>query len=723
MISSLRHTHHRRIVFLAVLALLGYAGIVARLAVIGVVRGEHYQRRAEGQHIHSVRVMPRRGEILDRRGRPLAVSVLRETLYVNCSAASEQIRRRVADACSEIFHRPADRYLTMLQGRGYVPVVRRIEDDEADRVRAFIDSLNLNSTDIVYLMPETKRLYPLDTVAASVIGHTRPDDTGDNEGVSGIEATWNKHLRGRFAASEVFHTAALQVMEPLGAEALTASAGHQVILTIDSVIQRVAEDALGDAVMRYQADWGTTVVLDPRTGDVLALANCPTHDLNHHADYPEAAKRDYAIMNPVDPGSVMKIFVFAAALEEGLIKEAELIDCHGGHWRHPLYGFSVTDDSSHRLGIVPMSEAFALSSNVATVQVADRLGAERLVAHLAAFGFGRQTGIDLPGESPGSLRPAGRWSTPDHRTIPTGQGVGLTALQTAAALSVIANRGIWQRPQIVSRIEDAAGQVIPFERSESRRRVISGLTARRMAALMEDVVTEGTGTEAQIEGFRVAGKTGTADRYDEQLGRYVGYVAGFAGFAPADDPRVVCVVYISNPNRRIGFYGGLVAAPVFQQIVSDSLRILGTPTEAPGLAPEAPAEMIIEAARGAPSDKPGQIAGGVNLPPERSGLAVMPDVMGLTMREVTRRMADADVSLRFQGTGRVVSQVPLPGTPLEGVSRAVVVFEDGERENREPQVPEPEIPRLQRPDMATATASQTPDGITLARSDARTLAP
>lgn len=710
--------HHRRIVLLAVLAVLAFGGIALRLIHVAVIRGEHYQRRALGQHVHAVRMMPRRGDILDRLGRPLAVSVLRETLYVNCAVADDRLEERVAQACAEVFGRPAAHYRQRLQGRARVPLERRIESHQADRLREFIRGLGLESPDLVYLLPETKRLYPLETLAAAVIGHTRPDDTGDNEGVSGVEAAWNSTLRGRAVAGEVFHSAGRVPMEPLSPDLMASSWGHQVYLTIDSAIQRVAEDALAEAVEHFQADWGTAVVLDPRTGGVLAMANWPTHDLNSHAEFPEAAKRNYAVMNPVDPGSVMKIFVFAAALEEGLISENEMIDCHGGRWQHPRWRFSVTDDGSHRLGVVTLAEAFAYSSNVATVQVADRLGPERLVNHLTAFGIGRPTGIDLPGESAGSLRAAAAWSVPDHRTIPTGQGVGMTALQTATALAVIANGGVWQRPRIVARVEDATGQEVPIERDSGRRRVISSLTARRMAAMMERVVTEGTGTEAQVEGFRVAGKTGTADRYDETARRYSGYIAGFAGFAPADDPRAVCVVYVSNPNRHIGFYGGTVAAPVFRQIMSHALRILGTPAEAPGVESAPPAEVVIETARGslpAPRRRAHAPGGAVNLPPE--GVpedAFMPDVTGLTMREVSRRLARAGVTLRFHGTGRAVSQTPLPGTPLEGISRAVVVFEDPERVPAAR--PEAPVPLMPPQDYATpaqeavaASASETAD--------------
>jgi cell division protein FtsI/penicillin-binding protein 2 len=598
---SLRHAHHARIVILAVLALGVFAGVATRLAEIAVWRHGHFGERASRRQGRSVEVLPRRGEVLDRRGRVLAVSDLRETLNVNTGVVDADVQRQVAHACAEILDEPVRRFDRRLEHGGRVPLARQMETEQAQRLREFFRRREFITHERLYFTLETKRLYPMGSLAASVIGFTRPDDTGDNDGLVGIEAAMNGHLRGKAIRERLLHDGARRPMEPMTPEVLIASAGCQVHLTVDSEIQRVAEDALGEAVTKYEADWGTAVVLAPGTAEILALANWPTFDLNRHGRETEASKRNHAIMTPIDPGSVMKIFTFAAAMEEGLIQEDEIIDCHRGRWRHPVWGFNVTDDESHPLGTVPLRQAFALSSNIATVQVADRLGAASLVDHLRAFGFGQGTQVGLRGEHTGALRAAGKWSTPDHRAIPTGQGMSTTALQSAAALAAIANGGVWQTPRIVRKVEDATGQEVAFEFENGRRRVISSLTAQRMALLMEGVVAHGTGDEAQITGVRVGGKTGTPDRYDEEAGGYRGYHATFAGFAPVDDPQVVCVVFISNPNRRIGFYGGTVAAPVFREIVAQSLRILGVPAR-PDAAPfEVAAQVVINATQATPA--------------------------------------------------------------------------------------------------------------------------
>ncbi|MBN1475328.1 transpeptidase family protein [Candidatus Sumerlaeota bacterium] len=674
----LERTHHRRLTIVVALLLLCFLGLMLRLVYLTVALHPHYRDRADLQHRNATEVMPRRGEIFDREGRAMAVSVLCESLYVNCSAAPRDVREEVARACEEIFGQPAEGYLRRLQGDQRIPLVRRMEANQANRLRAVIQGLDLGSIDIVYLAPETRRLYPMETVGASVIGFTRPDHTGDNEGVAGIEFLLNDLLRGRAASGEALQNAALQPMEPLGLEILTVTAGHQVHLTIDSVIQRVAEDALAETVEHFEADWGTAVVIDIPTGDVLAMASCPTFDLNQRASEPEESKRNCAIMNAIEPGSIMKVFTFAAAMEEGLIDEEEIIDCMGGIWYHPARSRPIRDDRSHRFHLLPLHEAFAFSSNIATVQVADRLTTEQLCETYRAFGLGQRTDIGLPGERTGTLRRPSEWWGTDRISIPIGQAISVTALQTAAAMAAIGNGGVWQQPNLIQRVEDAAGNEVALDLPRERRSVVSSLTARRMAALLEEAVEIGTGTEAQIEGYRVGGKTGTATRYDEDLGQYMenSYVATFTGLAPINDPRIACAVFVSNPNRRIGHYGGEVAAPVFREIMEASLHILGISADPLTVAGEAPPEVVIEAAARleAPtsSDTPQ-----INLPPAESD-HLMPNLMGLTMREVTQRLTTRDLLLRFQGSGRVVSQTPVAGTSLRGVSRVMLVFEESE---------------------------------------------
>lgn len=667
--APLKHAHRWRVALIALILLLGFAGMAARLAHVAIIRGDYYRHRAEIQHNNTVRRRAHRGDIFDREGRTLATSVMRETLYVNTTVASDAICDEVVETCARVFNRSEEYFRGRIAAGARPWIARRMEPDESEQIHEMLARLNLEE-DIVYLDFETKRLYPRDTLASAVVGYTHSDDTGDNLGMTGVERSFNDDLRGQQVSERALHSASHLQMEPLGPETIARSAGHQVYLTIDSVIQREAEEALQETVEHFEADWGTCVVMRPSDGNVLAMANWPLCDLNNQNLYEESAKRNYAIMNQVEPGSVMKIFLFAAALELGLITEDELIDCHDGRWVHPTYRFSVTDDESHHLGLIPIREAFAFSSNVAAVQIGDRLGANAVSSFYRAFGFGQRTGIELPLESRGALLPGAQWRGTDFRANPTGQGVAVTALQTAAAVSAIANGGVWREPRIMTQVRDGTGQVIERGNERSVRRVVSSITARRMLGLMENVVVHGTGTDAAIAGFRVGGKTGTADRYDEEAHGYRGYVSTFAGVAPVDDPEVVCVVFIYNPNPRIGRYGGTVAAPVFQRVVASSLRILGVPADPTSLNPSPSVEVVLNTV-----ERSGDRAGEMNLPSDLDGSSnLMPDLTGLTMREVVRRLSDRGVALHIEGTGQVMSQSPEPGESLEGVVRVEVEF-------------------------------------------------
>jgi cell division protein FtsI (penicillin-binding protein 3) len=542
-----------RAVLIAALALIaGRTGWLAtddRAASRGRVQ-------ADGQ----LHVRATRGEIQDRTGRQLAVSVDAPSVFVEPRkiASPRLTARRLARALGMSAER-VEKRITETRGN-FAFVARWISEEAKERVLA----LDLEGVGIV---PEPKRLYPQGQLAGTIVGFMNVDEVG----VQGVEKGEQDWLQGTLKTYPVERDAHGRKL-PLQGVDPRATRGGDVRLTLDGSIQAVAEEALARTVRRHEALGGVLVALDPRNGDLLAVAERPGFDPNRFRKTRFRDSRARSFTDAEEPGSVMKAFVVAAALEHGVVRPDEEIDCEDGRFRVP--GKTIHDhDPYDRLDLAGI---LAHSSNIGATKLAYRLGAQRHYEMLRAFGFGRRSGVGFSGESAGLLRSWERWQPVDQANVAFGQGMNVTAVQLAAATAVLANGGHWRQPRLIAARRPPGGPWSPARPSDPRR-VVSEDTAARVLGLLETVVSPvGTGRLAGLHGVRVAGKTGTAQKLDRENGRYHSdrFVAWFVGVVPADDPRLVIVAAVDDPVGPL-HSGGTVAAPLFAEVAASSLLHMG----------------------------------------------------------------------------------------------------------------------------------------------------
>jgi cell division protein FtsI/penicillin-binding protein 2 len=552
---SQRHANRRiRVLFVLFVALFG--ATLARSAWLQVVRGPSYEAMATRQHRETIEIPAARGTIYDRTGEPLAIGEQATTVYADprsvddAALAARAAGRALGLDPDAVYKELTDR------SRGFVYVARK-----ADPYRAA--ALQKRELAGLGFYPEELRAYPQKAVAAQVLGYAGLD----NEGLEGLEKSLDSTLAGRPGSETV-------IKDPFGRAIDVVSGrpelpGRNVVLTVDHQIQASAEQVLAEAVERWGARGGTAIVMDPRTGAILAMANAPTYDVNRFPGAPAERRRNRAVTDVYEPGSTFKIVTVSAALEEGLVQPQT------SFWLQPT--IAVADRvirESHVRGAERMTvkQILTESSNVGTVTIAQKLGAGGLAHWVDRFGFGKPTGIDFPGESRGMVLPLEDWSGSTIGTVPIGQGIAVTPVQMARAYAAIGNGGIAPHPHLVDRV---GGKRVPLQPG---RRFVSRATADKVMAMLRNVVVEGTGTEAAIPGYTVAGKTGTAAKPEN--GVYVRkYVASFVGLVPAAKPRLVVLVAIDEPKGQI--WGGVVAAPVFQDIARFALQYLEVPPDAP----------------------------------------------------------------------------------------------------------------------------------------------
>jgi cell division protein FtsI/penicillin-binding protein 2 len=504
-----------------------------------------------------VTVAANRGTIYDRAGVQLAVGEQAITVY----ADPLQIRdaTKVAPAVARILRLDPKQVYERLADRthGFVYVARKADAVRAARLqRRHITGLGF--------YPEERRFYPQHSIAAQVLGYAGVD----NRGLAGIELALDRPLAGRTGRETLVRDPFGHVLDSI--VSTTARDGSDVSLTIDHNIQAEAELVLRQTVEKWHAKDASAIVLDPHTGAVLAMAVAPTYDANTFPSVPKDAQRDRALTDTYEPGSTFKLVTVAGALSTGIVTPRT---------RFTLpYSIQVADRRIHDAeprGTETMSVAtiLAKSSNVGAITLARLLGKSRLVSWISRFGFGRATGIDFPGESPGIVLPSDKWSGSTIGNVPIGQGIAVTPIQMASAYAAIANQGVWIRPHLVDRVGSVPTRPAP------RRRVVSRWIARELTSMLQNVVLDGTGTLAQIPGYHVAGKTGTAAKPDSHGGYSDSkYVASFVGFAPATRPRVVVLVTVDEPRGAI--WGGVVAAPAFKAIAQQTLQYLSAPPDA-----------------------------------------------------------------------------------------------------------------------------------------------
>jgi cell division protein FtsI (penicillin-binding protein 3) len=549
---------NRRIrLFLAVLT-LGFAGLLLRAMWLQGVRAESLSRLAQTQHRQVVTLPAERGTIFDRSGVELALGERATTVYANPMQIVNP--RRAAQAVERTLGLDADRVFRLLadRSRGFVYVERQADPAQA----AALQRLKLPGFGTY---PEERRSYPQRSVAAQVLGYVGVD----GKGLSGLELELDRVLRGKAGRETIVKDPAGHVIDVQRRRVEVP--GRNVYLTLDHTIQANAEEVLRETVRKWQAKSATGIVLDPRTGAILAMAVQPGYDANRYPSARADLQRNRSVTDTYEPGSTFKLITVAGALSERIVSPFT---------RFTLpYQLHVADRVIHdaeERGTVNYSVAqiLAHSSNIGAITLAQMLGKARLSSWINRFGFGRTTGVDFPGESRGIVLPPDKWSGSTIGNVPIGQGIAVTPVQMAAAYAAIANRGIWSRPHIVDHV---AGGGRP---SLHRRRLVSPRIADQLMVMLKDVVAEGTGQYAAIPGYQVAGKTGTAQKPDSHGGYATGrYVASFVGAVPASRPRLVVLVTVDEPRGAI--WGGVVAAPAFQEIARFDLQYLEVPPDAP----------------------------------------------------------------------------------------------------------------------------------------------
>jgi len=554
-------TLKRRIYGLLGLFVLSSVVLMAGAFEHQVLRRAHHMDWADRQHYQPVRLVPLRGKILDRKGNPMAVSLKAGSVFVHPGSVKDPdaAARRLSPLLGEPVEQLAARLRKDLP---FLWLARQIPLQTAREIRG----MGLSG---VGMETEGKRYYPNRALAGHVLGFTGLD----SKGLEGLEWGFDSYLKGAEDLLLFQRDARGRVLWQEVPQRQGRGGRCELELTLDLRIQFFAEEALEEAVHSSGAVSGTAVVMDPRSGEILAMACAPTFDPNGYRRSEPSRWRNRTITDSFEPGSTAKVFTVAAALEEGLVNEETRFLCENGRFR---YGGCVLRDMKPH-GELSVREILMVSSNIGTAKIADKLGAQTLRRYLEAFGFGSKTGVDLPGEVPGVLREAGTWSQVEVATHAFGQGFSVTALQMARAVSVLANGGRLVEPFLVRAVRDEQGQAVLERTPAVAPQVLSARTARRVLDLMESVVDAGTGLEAGIRGYRVGGKTGTAQKFDAAAGAYSSdrSVVSFVGVLPLENPQIVVVVVLDEPEGKAS--GGRTAAPVFRRIASRSLYYCRVP--------------------------------------------------------------------------------------------------------------------------------------------------
>lgn len=639
----------------AAILLVWAVAIEARLVHLQVFQHEALAARARRQQQRTAETLPNRGDIVDRNGRVLAYSVDTESVYAvpgdidDPAAVVSAICGALAD-CDAAERR---RLVERLSGDGAFAYVRRqVPPDQARRVKVL-------ELDGIGFLTESRRFYPNRELAAHVLGYVGVD----NVGLSGIEASYDEEIRGK-KGSTLIQTDARH--RPFGSVDRPPTAGATLQLTLDTQLQHIAERELRLGVRANRARGGAAVLMDPWTGEILALASYPTFNPNLFQDAQPGARRNRAVDELYEPGSTFKVVTASAALEQGVVHPGDMIDVRGGRIR---FGSRVISDT-HDYGVLSFNDVIVKSSNVGAIKVGLQLGPERMVEYVRRFGFGRPSSPDFPGESAGIVWSPAKLTDSALASVSMGYQVGVTPLQMAAAVSSVANGGELIVPRVVrSIVRD--GQRVPVERKVLRRTVTPDV-ASQLTAIMEDVVQQGTGEPASLEHYSVAGKTGTAARLVD--GRYSRseYNASFVGFVPSRRPAFTLIVVIDSPRGPAGYFGGTVAGPVFKRIADAALRHYGI---TPNIHPETPV-MVARGDSEVPDVAPRPVSAIIfdeSRPrPAADGRDGFPDVRGLSARDALHLLANLGVTAELRGSGVVVRQGHEPGTDLSGVSTVVL---------------------------------------------------
>lgn len=644
-----------RVICIALVLFLCFVLLVGRMFQLQILKKEELYRLAARQQWSKIPMVPKRGTIFDRNGNELAVSIEVDSVYVDPRKIGDV--ERAFQNLSPLF--PGDGKelrKKLMSRRSFEWVARKITPKEAEVVKA----LQLSG---IHLLRENQRFYPYSHLAAQVIGFVGLD----SKGLEGIELQYDALLNGRANVLIAERDAKGRMMLIAGdpQEILQESTHRNLFLTLDKQVQHIVETELGHSVQKWGAQGGMVIVMDPKTGKILAMASYPFFNPNQFLQYPPRAWRNRAISDVFEPGSMFKAFLAAAVLEERAVQPNDSFFCENGFYT--VLDRTIRDHSKH--GWLSFHQVIKVSSNIGAAKAAEKIGKERFYRYLCDFGFGEKSEIGLPGEAKGILRHPRYWAPITLHTIAFGQGIAVTGIQMATAFSAIVNGGVLMRPQVVERITDEKGVEVHTFRPEKIRQVLSEETSRKVMAMLKAATERGgTGEQAVPLGYEVGGKTGTAQKVDGLSGGYSEdrFTSGFIGYAPAESPVIVVLVVIDEP--RGSNYGGVVAAPVFRAIVEKVLPYLNILPRGTLVLKKEPAPPL----RGSEGPLPAIEEIRVGRGAEK---VVMPDLTGLPMRKALSRIEGKGLIIKVSGSGRLVEQVPKPGTLIDRGEICYLKFE------------------------------------------------
>lgn len=630
----------KRVALLFLLIALVMCGLTGRLIFVQFLRSSWLLENAVDQRVRAIPVEAKRGTIFDRNGRELAVSINMESVYAIPAEIAN--KEQTAVQLAAVLGLDKDKlYKRLSQPSSLIWVQRKIEAEKAHKIK----TLNLPG---IGLTQESKRYYPDNTLAAHVLGFAGID----SQGLDGVESTYDEYLKGKKGQIVIEYDAGGREIPNATHKFVPPQDGDVVYLTIDKIIQFIVERELEQVMQETQAKAATIMAVNPQTGEILALANRPTYDPNNYGDYTPKLWRNIALSNSFEPGSTFKIVTLAAGLQEKVVRQTDpffdpgYAEVQGRHircWKPGGHGSQT------------FLEVVKNSCNPGFIAIGLRLGSDIFYNYLDAFGLGKITDVDMPGEAKGILIPREKIKPINIATMSMGQSIAVTPIQLLTAVAAVANDGLLLKPQIVKEIRNKDGQVVKAFQKEAVRQVIAPETAQEVKGILEQVVADGTGRNAYIEGYRIAGKTGTAQKVGAGGYEQGRYVASFVGFAPANDPKIALLVVIDEPQGL--YYGGQIAAPVFGRVMKDVLQYLQ-------LSPQ--------------QTRLGTLSNNANTLPQvepKIELSV-PNFINLTVFDAEKLAVQTGLSLNRDGQGgQVVDQLPKPGSKVFSGTQVLIYTE------------------------------------------------
>ncbi|WP_407947357.1 penicillin-binding protein [Pectinatus haikarae] len=645
-----------RIILIVVSLILAFVLLSLRYIWVQTILHPELLARVQYQAEDQYTVHLPRGSIYDRNNHELAVSNMTKSLYVDPNHVDDP--QTLANDLAPLINMPAADILKKISiGGGFVWLKRQMEPAESDAAAKLIKEKSYGTC--LGFREESKRYYPNKMLAANVLGFVGTDD----KGLDGIEQSMDKVIQGQAVNTALFTDtlarpildSVLSNVEPQG------NSRKSVELTIDSTIQYITEQALDKAMAEYAPAAATAVVMDPKTAEILAMASRPSYDPNNFAAYSSASWKNKAVSFVYEPGSTFKAIVAAAALQEKIVGPNDIFVDPGYLM---IDGRRIQNWSEGSFGTVSFTKIIEESINTGFVHIGLGLGGDRLMEYARKFGFGKKTGVELPGEEQGILFDPKDMSQINIATTSIGQSIAVTPLQMVTAMSAIANKGVLMKPHIIKKISNPDGSVYEETKPQEVRRAIDVQTDQVLTSLLEKVVSEGGGSKASVSGYRIAGKTGTAQKLDTVNGGYLSgrYIASFCGFAPVEDPQFVVLVILDDPHK-VNYYGGQIAAPIAHDIFSAIFRYLH-------IEPSVPIKDD-NAAVSAPKMQTSQQTSAANIP---KGMTAVPDLSGKTIRDATQILKNLQLDITIIGSGTAASQSPASGTPVAPHTKITVHF-------------------------------------------------